>query len=87
MHKTNEKAEKRRLSENIRLLTKELDDATLILSELSYSDLIVSPLLRKISYLGFGRQNFLTLFQRRNLIEKYNLEEEELLDRFLAKMR
>lgn len=76
IRKLNEKAEKRRLSENIRLLTKELDDATLILSELSYSDLIVSPLLRKISYLGFGRQNFLTLFQRRNLIEKYNLEEE-----------
>lgn len=76
IRKLDEKAKKHRLSENIQLLTIELDDVASVLSELSYGDLIVSPLLRKISYLGFGRQNFLALFQRRRLREKYSLEEE-----------
>lgn len=74
--KLREKAETHRLSENICLLAEELDDGASVLSELSYGDLIISPLLRKISYIGFGRQNFLVPFQRGAFIDKFDLEEE-----------
>lgn len=64
------------LSRNISLLEQTINNRALIDSELAYSDLIISPLLRKISYIGFGRQNFLYLYRNEIIPAQYDLKEE-----------